>query len=77
VIAFCWFIMGGVLITYGGEALAERDGVVVSSPVQEGASPPIEEADEYREEEPVAIADPLEGFNRAMFVFNDKLYFGC
>jgi len=67
--------MGGVLITYGGEALAERDGVVVSSPVQEGASPPIEEADEYREEEPVAIADPLEGFNRAMFVFNDKLYF--
>ena len=27
------------------------------------------------EEEPVTIADPLEPFNRAMYLFNDKFYF--
>jgi phospholipid-binding lipoprotein MlaA len=30
---------------------------------------------EAGEEKPVSIADPLEPFNRAMFRFNDKLYF--
>jgi phospholipid-binding lipoprotein MlaA len=33
------------------------------------------EEQEVPEEKPVTIADPLEPFNRAMFQFNDKLYF--
>ncbi len=33
-------------------------------------------AGEENEEAKVGIADPLEPFNRAMFYFNDKLYFG-
>ncbi|MFA5181658.1 MAG: VacJ family lipoprotein [Syntrophales bacterium] len=35
----------------------------------------IEEPAKGKEEEKVTIADPLEPFNRAMFNFNDKLYF--
>jgi len=35
----------------------------------------IDEPDKAKEEEKVTIADPLEPFNRAMFHFNDKLYF--
>ena len=33
------------------------------------------EEEEGKEEETVTIADPIEPFNRAMFQFNDKLYF--
>jgi phospholipid-binding lipoprotein MlaA len=33
------------------------------------------EAEEGKEEEIATIADPIEPFNRAMFYFNDKLYF--
>jgi phospholipid-binding lipoprotein MlaA len=50
---------------------------------QAEASPPagnkIESDDDYlndiNDEEIITIADPLEPFNRAMYVFNDKLYF--
>jgi len=35
----------------------------------------IEDPDKGNEGEKVTIADPLEPFNRAMFQFNDKLYF--
>lgn len=35
----------------------------------------IEDPEKGKEEEKVTIADPLEPFNRAMFHFNDKLYF--
>ncbi len=35
----------------------------------------IEDPDKESEGEKVSIADPLEPFNRAMFNFNDKLYF--
>jgi phospholipid-binding lipoprotein MlaA len=31
--------------------------------------------EEYDDEAEAQIADPLEGFNRAMYAFNDKLYF--
>jgi len=34
-----------------------------------------EKEEEGKEEETVTIADPIEPFNRAMFQFNDKLYF--
>ncbi len=32
-------------------------------------------SDEFSDEETEEISDPLEGFNRAMFTFNDKVYF--
>jgi phospholipid-binding lipoprotein MlaA len=35
----------------------------------------ITDLDQGKEEDKVTIADPLEPFNRAMFQFNDKLYF--
>jgi phospholipid-binding lipoprotein MlaA len=35
----------------------------------------IEDPEKGKEEEKATIADPLEPFNRAMFQFNDKLYF--
>ena len=35
----------------------------------------LQEEEEVGEEKEVSIADPLEPFNRAMFQFNDKLYF--
>lgn len=34
-----------------------------------------EEYDEYEDEAPVTVADPLEPFNREMFTLNDTLYF--
>ena len=41
-----------------------------SAAATDAAQPDGEEADQE-----VSIADPIEPFNRAMFVFNDKLYF--
>ena len=35
----------------------------------------LDSEDEEAEQQPITIADPLEPFNRAMFHFNDKLYF--
>jgi len=35
----------------------------------------LKDDEEREEEKPATIADPLEPFNRAMFHFNDKLYF--
>ena len=35
----------------------------------------LDYTEEVKEEEKVTIADPIEPFNRAMFQFNDKLYF--
>ena len=35
----------------------------------------LDYTEEVKEEEKVTIADPIEPFNRAMFEFNDKLYF--
>ncbi len=35
----------------------------------------LELDDEFDDEDVAAVADPLEGFNRAMFLVNDKLYF--
>ncbi len=35
----------------------------------------LQDKEEWGEEEVATIADPLEPFNRAMFHFNDKLYF--
>jgi phospholipid-binding lipoprotein MlaA len=52
-------------------------GATEASPDREPASEPgyLEAEDEEAEERPITIADPLEPFNRAMFHFNDKLYF--
>ncbi len=46
----------------------------VASPSQ-SVLPSSGEEQPLQEEEPVTIADPLEPFNRAMFLFNDKFYF--
>lgn len=51
-----------------GETLLEKSQSVPTKALEGG--------EEYEEEEePVSVADPLEPFNRAMFQFNDKLYF--
>ena len=68
-----------------------RQVLVVSDPVQIPPTPPempvksetgkvddygdIEVLEKVSEEAKVEIADPLEPFNRAMYHFNDKLYF--
>ena len=44
---------------------------------QEVIEPPEDTYDEEDTEEGEAISDPLEPFNRAMFKFNDKVYFYC
>lgn len=46
----------------------------VASPSQ-SVLPSSGEEQPLQEEEPVTIADPLEPFNRAMYLFNDKFYF--
>lgn len=43
-----------------------------STAVEESA---VEQETEYKETEENGISDPLEPWNRAMFTFNDKLYF--
>jgi len=63
-------------VSDGKEELAPKDEAAPkteASPKQDTAK---EDADteEIAEEEP-AIADPIEPINRAMFTFNDKLYF--
>jgi phospholipid-binding lipoprotein MlaA len=40
-------------------------------PFDDGSEDPFEQADD----EVQTVADPIAGFNRAMFTFNDKLYF--
>ncbi len=51
----------------------------VPDTVQEQEQQPADEPDEYAaeetEEEPVRIADPIAPWNKAMYHFNDKLYF--
>jgi phospholipid-binding lipoprotein MlaA len=52
-------------------------GAAEASTVQETAPDQgyLEAEDEEAAERPITIADPLEPFNRAMFHFNDRLYF--
>jgi len=76
-----------VLLT-GSVALAGSSGEDAAGPPAGGdaaveeASDPFDPFDqdggdvfENEDEVPQAVADPMEGFNRAMFTVNDKLYF--
>jgi phospholipid-binding lipoprotein MlaA len=71
-------------LALGGDALpllaaSEKaaSGAAEASAVRETAQDQeyLEAEDEEAAEHPITIADPLEPFNRAMFHFNDRLYF--
>jgi phospholipid-binding lipoprotein MlaA len=66
----------------GGEtavSLSQDSGQKDRSASSAGSSNKMDDLDVFSdietEEAAVEVADPLEGWNRAMFVFNDKLYF--
>jgi len=50
-------------------------GVAVSKDQEIETKNDTDNETDMEEEEEVKIADPIEPFNRAMFVFNDRLYF--
>lgn len=64
-----------VVVAQGGEggtaATPAGDGLVTGGVLAK----PAESGDAGEDEEIVKISDPLEPWNRAMFTFNDKLYF--
>jgi phospholipid-binding lipoprotein MlaA len=59
--------------------VAQQKGSGQEEPSQRGSgresNPPAEEKEEEKKEEIVQIADPLRPWNKAMYYFNDKLYF--
>lgn len=70
------FCIGMILPVYG--AVGDPAGVVQSSPPADMAVDELDDdfEDDYADESnAVIIADPLEPVNRAIFWFNDKLYF--
>jgi phospholipid-binding lipoprotein MlaA len=82
-----WLLILAVLLA-GGVAWAESSQPVTAMPPPDEETVAGDEAipydpfddpfdDEYAEDEAIleTVADPISGFNRAMFVFNDKLYF--
>ena len=52
----------------GAGSSAASSGVV-------GFAPPVKAEELAAKEEEITISDPLEGWNRAMFTFNDRFYF--
>ncbi|MDR3640659.1 MAG: VacJ family lipoprotein [Humidesulfovibrio sp.] len=59
--------IGGVLLAYGDEDIWDENGQVIKRP---GVAQKMSVADTVAE-----TPDPLEGWNRMWFGFNDKLYF--
>jgi len=66
------------------QALAQESTPSLSTPADGSAAPPqstpswddpFDKSSDETSEEINAVADPLAGFNRVMFKFNDKLYF--
>ncbi len=53
------------------EDAADAASAVPFDPFDDSGQDPYGEGDELQQ----SVADPIGGFNRAMFVFNDKLYF--
>jgi phospholipid-binding lipoprotein MlaA len=76
-IAYCSYMIlaNGMPIgeTAGDKSSGGRESEEPGKPVE--AKQGVDDEEEYAEEVE-AVADPLESFNRAMFKFNDKLYFG-
>jgi phospholipid-binding lipoprotein MlaA len=56
-------------------AAKEEKPSVPSSTVKESAQQPADQPEYIEEEKTVQIADPLSPWNKAMYHFNDKLYF--
>lgn len=82
-----WLVIVALLLT-GGIAWAESSQTVIAMPPPDEEAvageaeipfdPFDDETDAYYAEDDGGlqmVADPISGFNRAMFVFNDKLYF--
>jgi phospholipid-binding lipoprotein MlaA len=80
------FFFGLLCLPLQGGAFAEtQEGIAGNEGVssEEGPGKKILESDDldfeledpFAEELPPSISDPLESFNRAMFTFNDRLYF--
>ena len=70
-ILFMCMISGLISTGYGvNVSFAENDPTYVTNGMDE-----LDDFDEYSEGEMESIQDPLEGFNRAMFTFNDRVYF--
>lgn len=70
------FLLPAVFILL--QACAHTGGTMSPASVTQNEQAVEEQADEaefFNEEEAVTVYDPLEPFNRAMFYFNDKLYF--
>jgi len=61
------------------EEKASMPDQTVPDTVKEPEQQPADQSDEYaaeeKEEEPVRVADPIAPWNKAMYHFNDKLYF--
>jgi len=71
-----WIVIYALAIILGCCLPCMAESLREKAPDTPVLSPPLQEEDkEYEDEEPIAIADPLEPFNRAMFTFNDRLYF--
>lgn len=67
-IACIWILL--VILWMGGSAWAAEENVLPFDPF-------ADEEDPYGEQDETSqiVADPIAGFNRAMFTFNDKMYF--
>lgn len=77
-------LMGGIALTNPLEALTAEDAADEDATTTEETAPadpfdPFDDgsADTFGDEGQMlqTVADPIAGFNRGMFVFNDKLYF--
>lgn len=72
-------VVGVPAAGFAGQASGEQSFVLVAQAPDSGAATEADEFDDdllaLDEEEPVQVSDPLEGFNRAMFKFNDFMYF--
>lgn len=71
------FCGSGVATEAEGGAIAEKSqlNLLAQNDVEEDSLDDFDFLEDEDEPEMIRVADPLRGFNRAMFVFNDKAYF--
>jgi len=69
--------LGGATLPLLAAGEKPSSGGAEASPARDTAPEPgyVEAEDEEAGQPPITIADPLESFNRAMYHFNDRLYF--
>ena len=69
------FVLTGCILA-SAPAFADDGRILLTQQEQQAESTDDDEYDEYDDdEEMVTVADPLEPFNREMFIFNDVMYF--